>query len=75
MLEWDLLEDELDLDGNSVDRAQPRIEELAQQAVENHDLLQSETALARHNGGTEWLQVWGGTWEARRSICPFANAS
>ena len=38
----DLLEDELDLDGNPIDLAQPRIEELAQQAVANHDLLQSE---------------------------------
>ena len=38
----DLLEDELDPDGNPIDLAQPRIEELAQQAVANHDLLQSE---------------------------------
>ena len=38
----DLLEYEFDEDRNPVDQAQPQIEELAQQTVENHRLLQSE---------------------------------
>ena len=37
-----LLEDEYDADGNYVAQAQSQIEALAQQAVENHHLLQSE---------------------------------
>ena len=44
----DLLEDELDPDGNAIDQAQPRIEELAQQVVDTPSLLQSELALACH---------------------------
>ena len=38
----DLLEDRFDEDENYVDQAQPRIETLAQQVVDNHHLLQSE---------------------------------
>ena len=38
----DLLEDQFDEDGNHVDQAQPQIEKLAQQGVENPTLLQSE---------------------------------
>jgi len=38
----DLLEDNFDEKGNHVDQTQPRIEELARQAVESHDLLQPE---------------------------------
>ena len=38
----DLLEDKFDEEGNQVDQTQARIEELAQQAVGNSDLLQSE---------------------------------
>ena len=38
----DLLEDEFDEDGNHVDRAQPRIEELAKRALDNVNLLQPE---------------------------------
>ena len=46
MIQWyvgmDLLEDQFDEDANHVDQAQPQIEKLAQQAVENPTLLQSE---------------------------------
>ena len=38
----DLLEDKFDEDGNHVDQAQPWIEKLAQQAVDNPSLLQPE---------------------------------
>ena len=38
----DLLEDEFDEDGNHANQAQPRIEKLAQQAVDTPSLLQSE---------------------------------
>ncbi|MCK4735619.1 MAG: hypothetical protein KAT65_24405, partial [Methanophagales archaeon] len=38
----DLLGDKFDEKGNRVDQTQPRIEELARQAVENNDLLQPE---------------------------------
>ena len=38
----DVFEDKFDEEGNQVDQAQPRIEELAQQAVENINLLQPE---------------------------------
>ena len=38
----DLLDDEFDEDGIHVDQAQPRIEELAKQALDNVTLLQSE---------------------------------
>ena len=38
----DLLEDKFDEDYNHVDQAQPQIEKLAQQAVDNPSLLQSE---------------------------------
>ncbi len=37
-----LIEDQFDEDGNHVDQVQPQIEQLAQQAVENPTLLQSE---------------------------------
>lgn len=38
----DLLEDKLDEEGNQIDQVQPRIEELAQRAIENQALLRPE---------------------------------
>ncbi|MHA1381121.1 MAG: hypothetical protein ACTSRG_22365 [Candidatus Helarchaeota archaeon] len=38
----DLLEDHFDEDGNQVDMAQPKIEELAQETINNHSLLLPE---------------------------------
>ena len=38
----DLLTDKVDQDGNHKDKAQPRVESLAQQAVDNPELLKSE---------------------------------
>lgn len=38
----DIFEDRFDEKGNQIDQAQPRIEDLAQQAVENQDLLRPE---------------------------------
>jgi len=38
----DILEDSFDEEGHQVDQAQPWIEDLARQAVENHDLLRTE---------------------------------
>jgi len=40
----DLLEDKFDGEGNYVDQTQPRIEELARQAIENNNLLRPELA-------------------------------